>query len=164
MGTQVRAIKKKRRWLVWLFELLIILGIVFGIRYYQQRTLISGAAPAFDEITLQDEQVTLEDYAGKPVMLHFWASWCGACEFEQDSISELAGDWQVVTVAYRSGETEEVRRYMERKGIENWTTIVDNGGKLAQEYGVIAVIRFREVGLSSGWGLKLRLWFTDKFF
>ncbi len=175
MGTQVKTIKKKRRWLVWLFELLIIVALVFAIRHYQQRTLISGVAPVFDEITLQDEQLTLDSYVGKPVMLHFWASWCGTCEFEQDSISKLAEEWPIVTVAYSSGEAVEVRRYMERKGIENWTTIVDNDGELAQEYGVIAVptsyildksgqIRFREVGLSSGWGLQLRLWLTDKFF
>lgn len=175
MGTQGRGIKKKRRWLVWLFELLIILAIVFAIRHYQQRTLISGAAPVFDEITLQGEPLSLDDYAGKPVMLHFWASWCGTCEFEQDSISKLNSEWPVVTVAYNSGEAEEVRRYMERKGIDNWTTIIDNSGELAREYGVVAVptsyvldkvgqIRFREVGLSSGWGLRLRLWATDKFF
>nr|CAA6809870.1 MAG: Protein disulfide oxidoreductase [uncultured Thiotrichaceae bacterium] len=175
MSTQVRTIKKKRRWLVWLFELLIIVAIVFSIRHYQQRTLVSGLAPAFDEVTLQGEQISLDNYAGKPVMVHFWASWCGTCEFEQDSISALDKEWPVVTVAYSSGEAEEVRRYMERKGIESWTTIVDNGGELAQEYGVIAVptsyvldkageIRFHEVGLSSGWGLRLRMWFTDKFF
>ncbi|MEZ5479684.1 MAG: hypothetical protein R3E95_20065 [Thiolinea sp.] len=52
---------------------------------------------------------------------------------------------------------------MERKGIDNWVTIVDNEGELASQYGVIGVptsyiidkngaIRFREVGLTSGWG------------
>lgn len=175
MGTQAKTGKKKRRWLVWLFELLIIVAIVFAVRHYQQRTLVDGDAPFFDEISLQGDQLSLADYAGKPLMLHFWASGCGACEFEQDSISKLAKDWQVVTVAYSSGEAEEVRRYMERKGIEQWTTIVDNRGELAQEYGVVAVptsyivdksgqIRFHEVGLSSGWGLRLRMWLTNKFF
>lgn len=175
MGTQVKTGRKKRRWLVWLFELLIIVAIVFAVRHYQQRTLVSGEAPFIDEITLQGEQVSLADYAGKPLMLHFWASWCGTCEFEQDSISALADEWPVVTIAYSSGEAEEVRRYMERKGIEQWTTIVDNSGELAQEYGVVAVptsyvldksgqVRFREVGLSSGWGLRLRMWLTNKFF
>ncbi|MEZ5534646.1 MAG: redoxin domain-containing protein [Thiolinea sp.] len=172
---KVKAVRKKRRWLVWLFELMIIVAIVLAIRTYQQRTLISGEAPVFDEVTLQGEQISLENYQGRPVMLHFWASWCGTCEFEQNSISGLGKDWPLVTVAYSSGEAEEVRRYMERKGIDNWTTIVDNDGELAQEYGVIAVptsyvldkagqIRFREVGLSSGWGLRLRMWFTEKFF
>jgi thiol-disulfide isomerase/thioredoxin len=175
MGKQVKAVRKKRRWLVWLFELLIIVAIVFAIRTYQQRTLISGDAPAFDEVTLQGDPVSLGDYQGKPVMIHFWASWCGTCEFEQKSISGLSKDWPLVTVAYNSGEANELQRYMERKGIENWTTIVDNEGELAQEYGVVAVptsyvldksgrIRFREVGLSSGWGLRLRMWFTEKFF
>lgn len=175
MGKQVKAVRKKRRWLVWLFELLIIVAIVFAVRSYQQRTLIAGDAPVFEEITLQGDQLSLADYQGQPVMVHFWASWCGTCEFEQKSISALGKDWPLVTIAYSSGEADEVRRYMERKGISDWTTIVDHGGELAQEYGVIAVptsfvldkagqVRFREVGLSSGWGLRLRMWFTEKFF
>ncbi len=175
MGKRVRTVRKKQRWLVWLFELLVIVAIVFAVRAYQQRTLVSGEAPAFDEITLQGEQISLANYQGKPVMIHFWASWCGACEFEQSSISALNEKWPLVTIAYSSGEADAVRRYMERKGIDNWTTIIDPGGELAAEYGVVAVptsyvldktgqIRFREVGLSSGWGLRLRMWFTEKFF
>ena len=80
-----------------------------------------------------------------------------------------------MTVAYNSGETEAVQRYSEREGMHDWTIIVDNDGEIAQEYGVSGVptsfvldgdrqIRFKEVGLTSGWGLRLRLWLTDKLF
>jgi hypothetical protein len=61
---------------------------------------------------------------------------------------------------------------MERKGITEWVTVVDEDGKLAEQYGIHGVptsyvldgegnIRFREVGLTSGWGLRLRLWLAE---
>lgn len=175
MSSRTGAGRKKRRWLVWLFELMVILAIVFTIRAWQQRSLVSGEAPEIDEFTVRGEQVTLADFKGKPVLLHFWSSTCSTCDLQQESLSELALKWDLVTVAYNSGETDVVQRYIEREALEDWTIIVDHQGELAQEYGVSGVptsfvldgagqIRFKEVGLTSGWGLKLRLWLTEKLF
>lgn len=175
MSKRAGTVRKKRRWLIWLFELLVILAIVFAIRAWQQRSLVSGVAPVVDEITVQGEQVSLEGWQGKPVLLHFWSSTCSTCDLQQQSLSELAEQWTLVTIAYNSGETEAVQRYIEREGLQDWTVIVDNDGELAQEYGVNGVptsfvldgaghIRFKEVGLTSGWGLRLRLWLTETFF
>ena len=162
----------KRPWLRWLLEGIIILAIIFGLRTWQQRTMLVGEAPDFERPTLSGEILRLDNYRGKPVLLHFWASWCPLCELEQGSITTLAKDWKVITVAFQSGGKEEVQRYMERKGITDWVTIVDEDGSLAAQYGINGVpsnyvldeegmIRFREVGLSSGWGLRLRLWLAD---
>ncbi|MGB0846251.1 MAG: redoxin family protein [Thiolinea sp.] len=175
MSNKAGAGRKKRRWLIWLFELFIILAIVFAIRGWQQRSLVSGSAPEIDEITVQGEQISLEEFKGKPLLLHFWSSVCSTCDFQQSGLSELAKDWKLVTIAYHSGEAEAVQRYMERENITDWVTIVDNDGELAQEYGVSGVptsfvldgegrIRFREVGLTSGWGLKFRLWLAKTLF
>lgn len=175
IGTQSAPIKRSRPWVKWGIEITIVLALIFGIRAWQQRTLIVGEAPIFNEVGLKGEEVALIDYRGKPMLLHFWASWCPICEIEQGSISKVVEQgWPMVTVAYSSGEAEEVKRYMERKGISNWVTIVDNDGELARQYGVIGVptsyildnegsIRFREVGPSSSWGLRLRLWWADQF-
>ncbi|TXH67639.1 MAG: protein disulfide oxidoreductase [Thiothrix sp.] len=175
IGTQSAPIKRPKRWVKWGIELAIVLALIFGVRAWQQRTLIMGEAPAFNEIDLKGQEISLAAYQGKPMLLHFWASWCPICEVEQGSINKVVeAGWPMVTVAYSSGEAEEVKRYMERKGISNWVTIVDNDGELARQYGVVGVptsyvldangtISFREVGASTSWGLRLRLWFAEKF-
>lgn len=165
--------RKKRRWLRWSIELLIIVAIIMGIRAWQQRSLVDGVAPDFALEAVDGQLVQLVDYQGQPALLHFWATWCPMCEIEQGGISKITKNWPVITVAYQSGQKEEVQRYIEREGLENWTVIVDDQGALAQQYGVQGVptnyildqnghIRFREVGLSSSWGLRFRLWLASK--
>ena len=164
--------RKPRRWLRWTIEILVIVAIVFWVRAWQQRGMLDGVAPDFERGSLNGSVVRLADYQGKPLLLHFWASWCPMCEMEQGSITAIANDHPVVTVAFQSGTSEEVQRYMERKGITEWVTVVDEDGKLAEQYGIHGVptsyvldgegnIRFREVGLTSGWGLRLRLWLAE---
>ena len=160
---------KPRRWVRWLVELSLFLVIIFGVRTWQQRGMLDGAAPTFEHTALNGQVVKLADYRGKPVLLHFWASWCPMCEMEQGSISNLAKEAQVITVAYQSGGADEVKRYLEREQINDWVTVVDDDGKLSEQYGIRGVpttyvldangnIRFHEVGISSEWGLRIRLW------
>lgn len=163
---------KKRRWLRLLLEVLVIVALVFAIRAWQQKDTVSGISPNFQAVTLDGKMISLEDYQGKPLLLHFWASWCPFCKFEQSSLSAIKDDWQVLTVAYQSGEKADVEKYMKEHNIESWPTIVDTDSHLADLFGVKGVpttyiidgdgnIRFTEVGLTSGWGLRARLWWAN---
>lgn len=47
-------------------------------------------------------ELALSDYAGRPVVLNFWASWCEPCQREMPALVDFAAanpDWQVVGVA-----------------------------------------------------------------
>lgn len=52
----------------------------------------TSARPATFDFTLNDmngERIDLRQYEGKPVLLNFWATWCGPCKFEIPAFVEL---------------------------------------------------------------------------
>ncbi len=153
--------------IVWVAALTLVF---FGVRYYQQAEMPKGIAPAVVGITLDGQRVSLEKSA-KPVLLHFWATWCKICEWEQGTIESLAKDYAVISIAIQSGDNEKVKNYIKERGI-SFPVINDTFGQFAMDYGVRGVpssfvidkngvIRAVEVGYTSEIGLRLRLWWAS---
>ena len=46
-------------------------------------------APDFTVLDKEGNQVKLSDFKGKPVVLNFWASWCGPCKMEMPDFDEV---------------------------------------------------------------------------
>lgn len=157
------------KWRSLAINVLLFVILVAGIRYWQHRDMVSGAAPALQGITLAGQPYTLPAHPGKPVLVHFWATWCPICRAEQASIAAIAQDHpDVITVAMQSGSSAEVIKHMHVQGI-SFPVVNDEDGTLSSAWGVHAVpasfiiapdgkIRFIEVGYTTGIGLRLRLW------
>jgi len=47
------------------------------------------AAPDFTFFDLEGNTQKLSDFRGKPVILNFWASWCGPCKMEMPDFDEM---------------------------------------------------------------------------
>jgi thiol-disulfide isomerase/thioredoxin len=152
----------------WLRDVLIVAVVLVAIRAYQQRDLPSGAAPQLEGKLVDGSVVSLASYRGEPVLVHFWATWCGVCRMEQGSIDAIASDRPVLSISSRSGEADLVSKYVTQHQVKP-RVVVDSAGALAQRFGVHAFpttfvldrngdIRFREVGYTTELGLRARLW------
>ncbi len=56
--------------------------------------LRGGAAPAFRLTDTTGKQVALSDFKGHPVVVNFWATWCGPCKLEMPWLQEFSAKYK----------------------------------------------------------------------
>ena len=109
----------KKRWLKWLLEGVIIIVIIAGVRGWQQRHMVSGPAPALMGSLMSGSAYMLPANPPKPVLVHFWATWCPICEALVPKVQAARarhGDavaFVVVAVGVNQNPRS-VRRYLEK--------------------------------------------------
>lgn len=163
----------KQKFKSFLRESLIILSIIFvfsiAVNLYKTWDVVRGPAPFFNETTITGMPVNLAD-TDKPVLVHFWATWCPICSIEHGSIQSIAEDHTVISVAMNSGNDHELREFMREKGLD-YQVVADKDGELASRWSVSGVpssfiltpdgkINFIEIGYTSEIGLRTRLWLS----
>ncbi len=102
--------------------------------------------PIFDFMAYDTEgnEIRLSDYFGKPIVLNFWASWCGPCKMEmpdfQKKYEALGEDVQFLmvnaTTSYRETEAQ-AKEYIQTSGY-TFPVLYDRTGEALATYGVNA--------------------------
>lgn len=105
----------------------------------------------------------------KPLIVHFWATWCPACKLEASSIEKLSKDFEVITIAVNSGEDRQIESFMRQREL-SYAVVNDRNAEIAHSLNISAYpttliydkeksLLFSEVGYTSEWGLRIRaLW------
>lgn len=159
--------KKVYRWII---ELTLILFILVAVRFWIQRDVVSGIAPNISAVMLNGQYFDLRQNTKRPVLIHFWATWCPVCKLEQYNIENISKDHFVVTIAMQSGNNDELSQFMQEEKL-SFNVINDENGALSQTYNIRGVpisfivnkenkIEFVEVGYTTEMGLRIRLWWA----
>ena len=88
-----------------------------------------AALPAVTFRTLDGAAVALSSYAGRVVVLNFWATWCVPCVAELPELDRLAagGGLAVLAVSADRAGSAVVRPFAASHGIAHATLLLDQG-------------------------------------
>jgi cytochrome c biogenesis protein CcmG, thiol:disulfide interchange protein DsbE len=81
---------------------------------------IGQAAPNFT-VTDSQRSVSLDQLRGKPVVLNFWASWCGPCVEEMPSLVQLQkimGDKVTILAVSEDADDKAYRQFVQDHNID----------------------------------------------
>ncbi|MBU0642498.1 MAG: TlpA family protein disulfide reductase [Alphaproteobacteria bacterium] len=94
--------------------------------------------------TMDGAEETLADYAGKLVLLNFWATWCAPCRKEMPALDALSAEFGdkgfvVLPIATGHNPTPAIEKFFETAQIRGLTARLDPKGAMARDMGVLGL-------------------------
>lgn len=158
------------RWKGWLRDAVIILVIILAVRAWQHQDVVTGEPPALAGVSLTGQPIALSDFAGQPLLIHFFAPWCPVCVANHGNITHIAEHYPVLMIVVQT-EADELAQWLADHPEDNPALMMnDPDGKWLAAFGAKALptsvfinsegkISTTELGYISTIGLWLRfLW------
>lgn len=99
-------------------------------------------APAFTLPTIDGGEVSSKSLEGHPVVLNFWATWCGPCATEHPALLALARRYRPKGVTFLgvlyNDDAEKAISYLAKHG-QAYPNLLDPGQRVAIDFGVAGV-------------------------
>ncbi|GMU58353.1 MAG: TlpA family protein disulfide reductase [Myxococcales bacterium] len=115
----------------------------FGSNPHEVPFLLSGKpAPAFTIKRLDNDQpVSFSDFKGKPLVINFWATWCGPCQTEHPVLDWAAKKYEgqavFLGIVFEDNE-QNTKRFLAQNGW-SFVQLFDPKSTVAVDYGVSGV-------------------------
>lgn len=142
-GLELRRLPRRILLLAAILPLLLVgvLAVALAVGGRPSPTTIGSVAPDFSLTDLDGNPVRLADLRGSPVIVNFWASWCGPCVEEFPLLRETAEEHAeaglvVLGIVYQD-RAEAARAFMQSNG-GSWQAAMDPDERVARAYNILA--------------------------
>lgn len=113
----------------------------FGITDIGEGLAAGQVPPQFILQNAEKQEVKLDDYKGKKIILNFWATWCQPCREEMPLFEKVAKEYDNVVVlainmAHQDSGREKVSQFLTAQNL-TFPVVFDETGDVADAYEIV---------------------------
>jgi thiol-disulfide isomerase/thioredoxin len=133
----------KKNWICGLLLAMAVTTMLTACQPSQNWTpTITNQATDFELPDLDGQMVSLSGLRGRPVMVNFWATWCGPCNHEMPFIQAVYEQWPesdlvILTVNIKESAAK-VQQLMDGNNY-SFTVLLDSDGQVAEQYQISGI-------------------------
>ncbi|AXH11918.1 redoxin domain-containing protein [Halarcobacter bivalviorum] len=144
---------------------LVLFIVSNALSYYRSSDLNKNDFDIKSVKLLDDTIYTIVE--NKPLIIHFWATWCPTCHLEAANIERISKDYEVITIAVQSGTKEEIESYLQKNKL-SFKVVNDENAYHSTKFNISVFpttliydsnknLKFSEVGYTTTAGLYSRM-------